>query len=75
MITLKDLRPGENARVNGCAGEGVVFQRLCEMGFVAGANLRVVRYAPLGDPMEVQLESCHLSLRKAEAAMVHVERL
>lgn len=74
MVTLNELRPGEIARVAGCAGEGAVFQRLCEMGFVAGAELRVVRYAPFGDPMEVELDNYHLSLRKAEARMVQVER-
>jgi Fe2+ transport system protein FeoA len=75
QVTLNDLRPGERARVQGCRGEGPVYQRLCEMGFVEGAPLRVVRYAPFGDPLEVQLHDFHLSLRRAEAAMVLVERL
>lgn len=74
MLTLKDIRPGESARVRSCHGEGAVFQRLCEMGFIPGAFLRVVRLAPFGDPMEVEIQSYHLSLRKAEAAMVQVER-
>jgi Fe2+ transport system protein FeoA len=74
MLTLKDLKPGETARVQCCSGQGAVFQRLCEMGFVAGVPLRVVRFAPLGDPMQVEIHNYHLSLRKAEAAMVQVER-
>ena len=57
-----------------CRGEGCAFQRLCELGFVPGAEVRVVRYAPLGDPMEVEIHGYHLSLRRAEAAMVEVER-
>jgi len=73
--TLKDLKPGERALVSKCVGEGTLFQRLCEMGFIEGTPLRVVRYAPLGDPIEVEVHDSHLSLRKAEAAMVHVERL
>jgi len=73
-VTLKDLRPGERARVLCCRGSGSVFQRLCEMGFIEGAPLRMVRYAPLGDPIEVELSDYHLSLRKAEAGMIEVER-
>ena len=73
MLTLDELKPGERAQVKTCLGQGRVFQRLCEMGFVAGARLRVVRFAPLGDPMQVEIQNYHLSLRKAEAAMIQVE--
>lgn len=73
-FTLRDLKPGETGRVRSLTGEGNVFQRLCEMGFIPGARLRVVRYAPFGDPMQVEIERYHLSLRKAEAALVEVER-
>ncbi len=44
------------------------------MGFVEGTSLRVVKFAPFGDPLEVEINSYHLSLRKAEAAMVEVTR-
>ena len=74
MLTLKDLRPGDCARVLRCCGTGSIFQRLCEMGFVEGAPLRMVRFAPLGDPIEIELTDYHLSLRKAEAGMIEVER-
>ncbi|MBI4605560.1 MAG: ferrous iron transport protein A [Planctomycetes bacterium] len=74
QLTLKDLQPGDEARVLRCSGDGAVFQRLCEMGFVEGAPLRMVRYAPFGDPVEVELSHYHLSLRKAEAGMIEVER-
>ena len=75
MLTLKDLMPGESARIRSCSGSGGIFQRLCEMGFVEGARLRLVRFAPLGDPLEVEIDDYHLSLRKAEAALVEVTRL
>ncbi|HVR74120.1 MAG TPA: FeoA family protein [Planctomycetota bacterium] len=75
MLTLMDLKPGERAEVRKCLGEGSIFQRLCEMGFVEGALLRLVRYAPLGDPLEVEIHGYHLSLRKAEAAKILVDRL
>ena len=75
MLTLGELRPGERARVTSCVGDGPIFQRLCEMGFVDGALLRVVGYAPFGDPVQVALEDYHLSLRKSEARMIQVEPL
>ena len=73
-LTLRDLKPGESGRVRLLSGEGNTFQRLCEMGFVPGAAVRVVRYAPFGDPLHVELDAYHLSLRRAEAALVEVER-
>ena len=75
MLRLIDLAPGETALIRSCSGHGGVFQRLCEMGFVEGARLRLVRYAPFGDPLEVEIEDYHLSLRKAEAALVEVSRV
>ena len=80
LLTLDQLKPGERARVKECRldralGQSALHQRLCEMGFVPGADVRVVRLAPFGDPMEVELYGYHLSLRKSEAALVEVERV
>lgn len=74
-MTLEDIKPGKRARVTHCLGDGPIFQRLCEMGVVEGAELRVVRFAPFGDPMHVALRDFHLSLRRSEARMIHVEHL
>lgn len=74
MITLDMLRPGDRAVVAALTGDGPVSQRLAEMGMFNGANLEVVRFAPLGDPMEVLLDGYHLSLRKSEASLVSCER-
>ena len=74
-VTLDQLQPGERARVKACLGEGPVFQRLCEMGLVEGVHLRLVRFAPFGDPLQLELDNYQLSLRKSEAAMIRVERL
>ena len=71
--TLKDFRPGQSGRVRALVGEGSIFQRLCEMGFVEGAPVRLVRLAPFGDPLEVEIHGYHLSLRKSEAEMVLVD--
>lgn len=72
-VTLDRLRPGDTGRVSHCEGSGATFQRLCEMGFVRGASLRVIRHALFGDPMVIEIQNYHLSLRRAEARMVNVE--
>ncbi len=46
--------------------------RLREMGFLPGARLRVIRRAPLGDPIEVELGGAHLALRRKDAALIKV---
>jgi len=48
--------------------------RLMEMGLIPGTGVRVVRLAPMGDPMELELRGYRLSIRLAEAARVQVER-
>lgn len=70
--TLADLDPGQVGIVRAVLGEEEPRRRLLEMGFVSGTPLRVVRLAPFGDPMEVELHGYHLSLRKAEAREVLV---
>lgn len=74
MQTLDKLKPGQRALVKSVTGEGsAVYQRLLEMGVFEGTQLEVIRFAPLGDPMEVRLHGYHLSVRKSEAACVGVE--
>ena len=70
MRTLDQLKPGELATVEKLHGGGAIHQRLLEMGVIEGAGIEVVRLAPLGDPMEIVVQGYHLSLRKAEAALV-----
>jgi len=75
MTTLDQLRPGARARVTRLAADGVLGQRLGEMGLVEGATIRVVRAAPLGDPLEIELQDYLLSLRRAEARCVEVSQV
>jgi ferrous iron transport protein B len=71
--TLNLLKPGQRAIVANVRGEGsALHQRLMEMGVFAGAEIKVIRFAPLGDPMEVSVQGYNLSVRKAEAAFVDV---
>ena len=73
-MTLADLKPGDSARVLDFAGDDVVIQRLLEMGLTDGEVVEVVRFAPMGDPMELKVRGYHLSIRKRDAACVLVER-
>jgi Fe2+ transport system protein FeoA len=53
--------------------QGLVRQRLLEMGFIRGARLRVEKLAPLGDPMELVIKGYHLSLRREESSCILVQ--
>lgn len=64
---------GQQVRIRGFSLPDGVRLRLLEMGLTEGAECRVVRYAPLGDPIEVKVRGYFLSLRKEEAAGVLVE--
>ena len=70
---LNELKQGESGKIVSVLGEGQVRRRLFDMGVTPGASLKVVKFAPLGDPIEVTLRGYALTLRKAEAANVEVE--
>lgn len=72
IYTLAGQLPGQRIRIRGFSLPESVRLRLLEMGLTEGAECRVVRYAPLGDPMEVQVRGYFLSLRTAEAEGVLV---
>lgn len=71
--SLHQMTPGSRAVVRHVGGETMVRQRLLEMGFVPGARLRVVRLAPLGDPMQIELHGAYISLRRSEARTILVQ--
>jgi len=73
MRTLDQLKPKETGVVSRLVGMGNIQQRLLEMGVSDGAKVEVVRFAPLGDPMEIYVRGFHLTLRKSEAALVELE--
>jgi ferrous iron transport protein A len=74
-FTLDHLLANQAGRVAGVAGPAGLRRRLLEMGLTPGAAVRVVRFAPLGDPMDVEIRGYHLSLRKSEASQVTLTRL
>jgi ferrous iron transport protein A len=71
-VSLDALEAGRHARVTAVRGSGAVARRLMEMGVVPGAPVRVIKAAPLGDPLEVRVRSYHLALRRSEAQTVSV---
>lgn len=70
--SLASLPIGAHARVIGVNGTGAVARRLMEMGVVPGAQVRVIKAAPLGDPIEVRVRGYHLALRRTEAQTITV---
>lgn len=73
--TLADLKPGEKAKILRVRGAAAENKRLMEMGLTRGADATVVRVAHMGDPVEVEVRGYNLSLRKAEAKTVEVEKV
>jgi ferrous iron transport protein A len=73
-VSLRKLKPGDSAVVVKITGEGVLRRRLFDMGLTPGAHLTVRKVAPLGDPVELSIRGYELSIRKAEAEAVLVEK-
>ena len=72
-LPLDRLTPGMSAIIMDIEGEGPLVRRLMDLGLVPGTAIRYIRSAPLGDPLELVVRGTHLSLRRSEAARVHVE--
>lgn len=75
VITLAEMQVAKKGRVREMALPPETHQRLMEMGLTRGAAIEVVRFAPMGDPIEIRVRGYHLSLRKSEAAGISVEEL
>ena len=74
MKTLKESKVGDTVRVVKLHGEGAVKRRIMDMGLTKGVDVQIRKVAPLGDPIEVTVRGYELSIRKADAAMIEVER-
>ena len=72
-LTLDLLRPSQDGRILRVDGVRSVVRRLMELGLVPGTSVRVVRSAPLGDPIELAVRGVRLSVRRSEARLIHVE--
>ena len=67
MATLGDLKVGDRGVIASLEGKPILTQRLLEMGLTEGTEVEVIRFAPMGDPMEIRLRGYLLSLRKEDA--------
>ncbi len=73
MTTLKDIRIGQSALVVNLNGEGALRQHFLDMGVIPGTRVTVVKYAPMGDPVELLIHGYKLTLRLADAEKIEVE--
>ena len=73
MKTLKDMRIGEKSTVTKVNGEGALRQHLLDMGVIPGTEVTVVKYAPMGDPIEIMIHGYELTLRLEDASQIETE--
>lgn len=74
-MTLKELPIGKTATVRTVGGEGALRQHFLDMGIIPGAEVTMVKYAPMGDPVEVRIHSYELTLRLADAGKSSTQNL
>ena len=72
-MTLRELSPGQAAKVVAVNAEGGFKRRIMDMGITKGVSIYVRKVAPLGDPLELAVRGYELSLRKQDAEMIEVE--
>jgi len=73
VMPLEQLKKGNGAIVREIVCQGKSRQRLMELGLVKGARVTVKRFAPLGDPMIIEVGDCEMAVRKADARNILVE--
>ena len=71
-MTLKDLNIGESAVITAVGGEGALRQHFLDMGLIPGEEVTLVKFAPMGDPMELSIHGYELTLRLDDAARIGV---
>ncbi|MFC1752882.1 ferrous iron transport protein A [Thermoproteota archaeon] len=74
-LNLADLKINDKGRIIAVKAEGEIRRRLLDMGLVKGVCFRIIRTAPLGDPIEIYLKGFHLTLRINEAQTIFVEKI
>ena len=75
MNTLKDAKVGQTYKVVKLHGQGAIKRRIMDRGITKGVQIYIRKFAPLGEPMELQVRGYELSLRKADADMIEVEQI
>ena len=73
-MTLDSMKPGDRGIIHDIQSNGSDSADLMEMGLITGTPIRLVKFAPFGDPLEIQVRGYHLSIRRADAQRILVER-
>ena len=73
-MKLSELKPGESARISSVMGEGALRQHLLDMGMIPGAEITMVQFAPMGDPVEIRIHGYELTLRLKDAGKIRVKK-
>ncbi len=71
-MTLDELKPGQSGIVKGIGTKGPLKRRIMDMGVTPGTEIKIIKVAPLGDPIEVNIRGYELSLRKTEALQITI---
>ena len=74
-MNLRELSPGQSARVISVGGEGALRQHFLDMGVIPGSEITLIKYAPLGDPMELRIHGYELTLRLADAEEIGIDEV
>lgn len=72
-MTLRELEVGRTGRVRVVGGEGALRQHFLDMGVIPGAEVTLVKYAPMGDPMELRIQGYELTLRLSDAEKIEID--
>lgn len=72
-MTLKELQIGKSAVIKSVGSHGALRQHFLDMGMIPGVEITVVKLAPMGDPMEVQIHGYELTLRLEEADQIEID--
>lgn len=73
-MTLNELKPGESAIIKSVSGEGTLRQHFLDMGVIPGAVTTLIKLAPMGDPMELQIHGYELTLRIDDAKNIEIDK-
>ena len=73
-MKLNELQPGMSAMIRNVGGDGALRQHFLDMGVIPGTEVTLIKFAPMGDPMELKVRSYQLTLRLAEAAEIEVDK-
>lgn len=74
-MTLDKIQIGKSGVIKSVGGEGALRLRLLDMGLIPGTAVKVIKTAPLGDPIEIYVRGYELTIRKSDASMIETEEV